>query len=47
MVKRRYTKIKEYESIILAMREAGYTRREIADELGLEKLEQFTCGTPV
>ena len=36
MGKRRYTKIKEYESVILSMREAGYTRREIADELGLE-----------
>ena len=36
MGKRRYTKIKENESVILSMREAGYTRREIADELGLE-----------
>ena len=36
MGKSRYTKIKEYESGILSMREAGYTRREIADELGLE-----------
>ena len=36
MGKRRYTKIKEYEPVILSMREAGYTRREIADELGLE-----------
>ena len=36
MGKRRYTKIKEYESVILSMREAGHTRREIADELGLE-----------
>jgi transposase len=36
MGKRRYTKIKEYESVILSMREAGYTRREIADELGLD-----------
>ena len=36
MSKRRYTKIKEYEAVILSMREAGYTRREIADELGLE-----------
>ena len=35
MGKRRYTKIKEYESVILSMREAGHTRREIADELGL------------
>ena len=36
MLKRRYTKIKEFEPVILTMREAGYTRREIADELGLE-----------
>ena len=36
MGKRRYTKIKEYEPVILSMREAGHTRREIADELGLE-----------
>ncbi len=36
MSKRRYTKIKEYEAVIVSMREAGYTRREIADELGLE-----------
>ena len=36
MLKRRYTKIKELEPVILTMREAGYTRREIADELGLE-----------
>ena len=36
MGKRRYTKIKEYEPVILSMREAGYTRREIADELGLD-----------
>ena len=36
MLKRRYTKIKEFEPVILTMREAGYTRREIADELGIE-----------
>ena len=36
MHKRRYTKIKEFEPVILTMREAGCTRREIADELGLE-----------
>ena len=37
MSKRRYTRIKEYESIIVAMREAGRTNREIADELGVER----------
>ena len=36
MSKRRYTRIQEYESIIVAMREAGRTNREIADELGVE-----------
>ena len=36
MSKRRYTRIKEYESVIVAMREAGKTNREIADELGVE-----------
>ena len=37
MSKRRYTRIREYESIIVAMREAGRTTHEIADELGLER----------
>ncbi len=34
---RKYTKIKELEPQILAMRAAGKTRREIAERLGLEK----------
>ena len=37
MSKRRYTRIKEYEAIIIAMRESGRTAREIADELGGER----------
>ena len=37
MSKRKYTTIEEYEPLILQMREAGMTRREIADELGLTK----------
>lgn len=37
MTKRKYTHIKEIETQIIAMREAGMTRQEIADELGLEK----------
>jgi transposase-like protein len=37
MSKRRYTRIKEYEAIIIAMRESGRTAREIADELGVER----------
>lgn len=37
MSKRKWTNIKEFESEIIAMREAGKTRREIAEHLGLEK----------
>ena len=39
MSKRKYTHIKELEPQIIAMREAGMTRQEIADELGLEKAQ--------
>ena len=37
MPKRKYTHIKAIEMQIVSMREAGMTRQEIADELGLEK----------
>ena len=37
MSKRKYTHIKGIEMQIVSMREAGMTRQEIADELGLEK----------
>ena len=37
MSKRKYTHIKEIETQIIAMRKAGMTRQETADELGLEK----------
>ena len=37
MSKRKYTHIKALEEQIVSMREAGMTRQEIADELGLEK----------
>lgn len=37
MSKRNYTRIKEIEPIIIAMREAGKTKREIAEHFGLEK----------
>ena len=37
MSKRKYTHTKEVETQIIAMREAGMSRQEIADELGLEK----------
>ena len=39
MGKRKYTHVKELESTILSMREAGMTRQEIADELGLTKIQ--------
>ena len=37
MSRKKYTNIKVLESQIIAMREAGMSRQEIADELGLEK----------
>ena len=37
MSKRKYTHIRAIEKQIVSMREAGMTRQEIADELGLEK----------
>lgn len=37
MKKRKWTNIKVYEKEIIRMREAGNTRQEIADALGLEK----------
>ena len=39
MEKRKYTNIKAVESEIIAMREAGFTRKQIADALGLEKAQ--------
>ena len=39
MGKRIYTHVKELESIIISLREAGLTRQEIADELGLTKIQ--------
>ena len=39
MSKRKWTNISIYESEIQRMREAGMSRREIADELGLELLQ--------
>ena len=33
---RKYTKIYEYEALMMAMREEGKTRREIAEHFGLE-----------
>ena len=37
MSKRNWTNVKAREPLIIAMREAGMTRQEIADELGLTK----------
>ena len=39
MGKRTYTHIEQFEPLILSMREAGMTRQEIADELGLTKIQ--------
>ena len=39
MSKKKYTHIKVLESQIISMREAGMSRQEIADELGLEKIQ--------
>ena len=39
MSKRKYTHIQELEMQIITMRETGMTRQEIADELGLEKVQ--------
>ena len=39
MGKRTYTHIKGLENVIISMREAGLTRQEIADELGLTKIQ--------
>ena len=42
MSKRKYTHFVTMEPIIIAMREAGQTNREIADHLGVEK-RQIEC----
>ena len=39
MSKRKYTHMKELEMQILSMRESGMTRQEIADDLGLTKVQ--------
>ena len=43
MVKSNYGQIKKYENEILAMKEAGYTKRRIAEELALtkEQIKEF------
>ena len=42
MSKRKYTHFTAKESVIIAMREAGHTNREIADHLGVQK-RQIEC----
>ena len=42
MSKRKYTHFTELEPVIIAMREAGHTNREIANHLGVEK-RQIEC----
>lgn len=39
MRKRKWTRIENYEPEIIRLREAGMTRQEIADELGLDKIQ--------
>ena len=39
MSKRKWTRIEVYETEIIRLREAGLTRQEIADELGLDKIQ--------
>ena len=43
MSKRRYTHMKQYETVIAAMRNEGKSRQEIADELGCEAIQVKWC----
>jgi len=43
MSKRRYTRMKQYEAIIAAMRNEGKSWQEIADELGCEMQQVKWC----
>lgn len=43
MSKRKYTHIKELEELVIRMRESGMTRQEIAEELGLDKIQVKNC----
>ena len=43
MTKRKYTHIKELEELVITMRESGMTRQEIAEELGLDKIQVKNC----
>ena len=45
MSKRKWTNMQELSPQILAMREAGMSRKMIADELGLELLSKQSVST--
>ena len=43
MSKRKYTHMQRVEELVISMRESGMTRQEIADELGLDKIQIKNC----
>ena len=43
MSKRKYAHIKGLEELIISMRGSGMTRQEIADALGLDKIQVKNC----
>ena len=43
MSKRKYTHVKGLEELVISMRGSGMTRQEIADELGLDKIQVKNC----
>ena len=43
MSKRKYTHMKGLEELVISMRGLGMTRQEIADELGLDKIQVKNC----
>ena len=43
MSKRKYTHMQRVEELVIYMRESGMTRQEIADELGLDKIQIKNC----
>ena len=43
MSKRKYAHLKGLEELVISMRESGMSRQEIADELGLDKIQIKNC----
>ena len=43
MSKRKYAHIKRLEELVISMHGSGITRQEIADELGLDKIQDKNC----